>query len=465
MNTKPQPFQLTPRLALQHASSTVVALSERAFGKVFALDSEAPPAPSAAPDLPFSKVAIMRIRGPLMQRASDDFCGYADGYDAISSRFSSAMQDPSIGVVIMVIDSPGGDCAGLFEAVTRMQAARDAAKKPVFAYADELTASAAYAIACIATDGIYAPRSGDVGSVGAIAIHVDVTGADQKDGFAYQIFRSGPRKAEGLPIEPLNDVAAAALQQRVNDSAQQFFEVVSQARGIPVDQLAALGGACFSAKDALAVKLIDGIASLETVIMMAGASMPSAPGAPMTDSELQKQKDMEAENATLKERVRKMEEDAAKAEEDAKKAKKADDEGGEDPEDAPEEGDDPPDSSKSKAAAPKAKTSALATENAALKSKIAAMDAIDKASEEKRLTPAMRKTALKLADKAPEDVEGFLAQCQDHQLGKEHKAAKEGGAIVALTAEELSVAKQMGISHETFAAYKAARAAEKGSAP
>lgn len=481
-------FKLTPELALQHASSPVVALSERAFGRSYTLDTEAPkvfmvdgPAPATPPpvpppaEMPSSKVAVMKIRGPLLQRASVNVCGgYVDGYDAITARFSGALMDPSVGAMVMVIDSPGGDCAGLFEAVARMQAVQAMTKKPVIVYADEQCASAAYAIACLATEGIFAPRSGDVGSVGAIAIRCDVTGAVAKEGLAYQIFRSGPRKAEGLPIEALSDVAAAAIQQRVDDMAQQFFEVVSVARGIPVDQLAALGGACFSSKDAFAAKLTNGTASLETVFTMAGASMPSAPGASMTDAEQQKQKDLETENATLKERLRKTEEDMAKAEEDAKS--KTDGEGGDSPEETPDDEngdpddpDDAPDSSKSKkattaAATPKAskKTNALATENARLKAEIGALAAIDSAIG---LTPALRNTALKLAKNAPDTVAGFLAECGNRSdLGKEHSAKSASGLVmVVLTAEEISVAKQMGITQEALAASKAAPSAEKGS--
>lgn len=449
------PIKLTPRLALAYSRANVLLLSESAFDKVHAVSSDAPAAPARAATAPDGKaVALMQIEGPLLQRAQAGLCGgFVDGYDAITSRLCSALQDPSIGSIILVIDSPGGDSAGMFVAIDTMKAAIAAAGKPVFAYADEMAASAAYAIACLATAGIFAPRGAEVGSVGAICVHYDVTGMNEKDGISFQIFRSGSRKAEGLPIEPLNDTAAAALQSRVDGVAAQFFEHVSSARGVSTEQLAAIAGACLTADQAKAAGLIDAVASLDTVIALAGGVLPtSSQGDPMTAEEQSKMDDLIAQNATLKEQLKQ-----------SKKA--ADGEGKDSQEEEPSDPDDDDDDDTDSKAKASAEVLSLRAENTKLKTKLDASEAVDAAIREGKLTPGKRKKALKIASESPAAFASFLDLMPQSPVANETPApAANVAAIVHLSADDLEVCRQLNITPAAFAAAnKIAPSAQKGS--
>jgi len=260
-------FSLTPALLAQHRGGQILALAANAVGRNFALSSTLPSA-IAAPSAP--TVAVVTIRGPLAQRAEEQVCGIVDGYDAIEARLDAALA--SADAVVLDIDSPGGDAAGCFEACRRMAAKVEASGKDVFAFANEMAASGAFAIAMVANRGVYLPPEGCVGSVGVISLHVEQVDHLAQSGVTPTVFRAPARKAEGLPVERLTDDARARIQGTVDAFASQFFDLVAEARGMSADDVAALEGLCFYGQKAVAVGLADGVASFDDVVNMAAAS-------------------------------------------------------------------------------------------------------------------------------------------------------------------------------------------------
>lgn len=212
--------------------------------------------------------ALVRIEGPLAQRAMwEDLCTYVDGYDAIASRFSDALN--SARSVVLVIDSPGGDSAGLAEAVRRMRAMADDAGKPVVAFADEYAASAAYWIAAGVADEVYVPPLGSVGSVGCIAVHADMSGAAAKEGIALTIVRQPAGKAAGTSLEPLGEVGRARLEREVGAIAGAFIDAIAARRGLSAEAVRGTNADMFRGSAAVSAGFADGVATLEEVFTRA----------------------------------------------------------------------------------------------------------------------------------------------------------------------------------------------------
>ncbi len=67
------------------------------------------------------------------------------------------------------------------------------ADKPLWAVANESALSAAYAIAS-AADRLYVTRTGEVGSIGVVAVHVDESGADAKAGLSWSFVFAGEQQ-------------------------------------------------------------------------------------------------------------------------------------------------------------------------------------------------------------------------------------------------------------------------------
>lgn len=210
------------------------------------------------------RVAIVRIHGPIAQRS-----WWWETYDRIESNVYAALAS-SADAVLLHIDSPGGAVAGCFDAVRRMQGAVAASGKPCVAFADELAASAGYALACVASK-VCVPQSGYLGSIGVLQPMVDFTKAHALEGVRVEVVTSGTEKVDGHPAVKITDDALERTQSRVDALAEQFFAIVSQARGLTVEAVRALDGGVRLGRDCLAAGLADQVTDLPGAIALAAS--------------------------------------------------------------------------------------------------------------------------------------------------------------------------------------------------
>lgn len=223
--------------------------------------------------LRFGDVAVVCIDGPLSQRGGWFF----DGYESVADRISCALECEEIKAVVLKINSPGGVVAGCFETVKALRAGKT---KPVYAYADECAASAAYALACVA-DQIWLPASGMVGSVGVVCARYDETKADEEEGVRVDVIAVGKRKTDGNPHVKVTAEELTILQDRVDTLAQLFAEQVGAARGMTPEAVLALEAGVFLGSKAVDAGLADQVGSLtECIAAASAAGQQAAPGSP-----------------------------------------------------------------------------------------------------------------------------------------------------------------------------------------
>lgn len=232
-----------------------LAIAAAAWGLEYDAAPPPPPAQQGA-------IAVVTIRGPLTHH-SDWFC---DSYDAIKERVMAALASPAA-VVVLDIDSPGGDVSGCFETSLELRAMADAAGKPLYAYINGMGCSGAYALAC-AADRIEASAESLVGSIGVITMAVDMTEADRAMGVNVKIIASGKRKADGNPHQQITDDAVEALQSTVDDLAALFFALVSARRGLPREKVQELEAGVFYGPKALQAGLVDGVSSFSQFLSL-----------------------------------------------------------------------------------------------------------------------------------------------------------------------------------------------------
>nr|DAQ51540.1 MAG TPA: hypothetical protein [Caudoviricetes sp.] len=200
-------------------------------------------------------VAVIPVCGTLVQKLGSlrPYSGMT-GYDGIRQAFLTALADPEVNGICLDIDSPGGEVAGCFDLVDEIYNARGA--KPIHAILTENAYSAAYAIAS-AADYISVPRTGGVGSVGVITMHLDWTQRIKEDGLKVTIITFGSRKAEGSPLRELSEEAFNAIQQDINAMGELFVNTVARNRGISAKIIKSTQAACFMAADGVELGLAD----------------------------------------------------------------------------------------------------------------------------------------------------------------------------------------------------------------
>lgn len=218
-------------------------------------------------------IAVIPIQGTLVQKLGclRPYSGMT-GYDGIRQTFLTAMADPEITGICLDIDSPGGEVAGCFDLVDEIYNARG--DKPIHAILSESAYSAAYAIAS-AADRICVPRTGGVGSVGVVTMHLDWSQRIKDDGLKVTIITFGSRKAEGSPYKELSDEAFTAIQQDINAMGELFVNTVARNRGISAKAIKNTQAACFMAGDGVEQGLADEVitpdAAFRKLLSLTGA--------------------------------------------------------------------------------------------------------------------------------------------------------------------------------------------------
>ena len=173
-------------------------------------------------------VAVIGITGVISRKEG----WWADaGQDGIRQALDEARQDARVRAILLSFNSPGGVAAGVKELADYIASIDD---KPVAAYADGLTASAAYWLAS-ATGRVYAPATAQVGSVGVISEMRNISGFLDKMGVSITYIASGKWKAAGNPVEKLTPEQTAYFQERVDALHDVFKADVARHMGISQD--------------------------------------------------------------------------------------------------------------------------------------------------------------------------------------------------------------------------------------
>lgn len=210
------------------------------------------------------ELAVIQVIGPLVQRAGlmGADCGDMTSYEQLAQELDAALADDRVKGIVLELDSPGGECAGLFGFVSKLAAARKTSGKPVYAVANEAAYSAAYAIAS-AADRVFLTETAGVGSIGVVACHLDQSAADAKDGRKFSYVFAGEKKVDGNSHEPLSDRARAGIQSEVDALYETFVKSVATHRGIPQRDVRGTEADTFMGEKAVAAGLADQIGSLE----------------------------------------------------------------------------------------------------------------------------------------------------------------------------------------------------------
>ena len=223
-----------------------------------------------------SGVALIPILGTLVQRGDwmDAMSGLTS-YSSIASLLDTALSDGDVRGVLLEIDSPGGEGAGLMDLAARIYGGRG--KKRIWSTATEQAFSAAYWLAS-QTEKLYAPITGGVGSIGAVALHVDQSKRDSQMGYTYTVVYAGARKVDLNSHAPLPPEGRARLQLEVDRFRALFAGEVAKGRGISAESALATEAALLTPDQALEGKFIDGIATLMETVALIEAALSGSTG-------------------------------------------------------------------------------------------------------------------------------------------------------------------------------------------
>lgn len=238
------------------------------------------PPPQMGPPMPAPALAneqgiyVLPIHGTLAQRAVGlDAMSGLTSYISIARRLDAALADDSVRGIVLEIDSPGGEAAGVFDLADKIRAASGV--KPIWAVANDAAFSAAYALAS-ATSRLFVTRTGGIGSIGVIALHVDQSQSDANAGLKFTPIHAGARKNDGTPHEPLTDEARGSIQTEVNRLYELFVLTVADQRGLSAEAVRKTEAALYFGQDAINVGLADRLGTLSDAVQQMHAELDAA---------------------------------------------------------------------------------------------------------------------------------------------------------------------------------------------
>jgi ClpP class serine protease len=207
------------------------------------------------------QTAILPITGPIIRRGnlmSSLSGGPMTSVELLAKDFTRALEDDSFTSIVLDVDSPGGEAAGISELASIIRDGRSA--KSITAYVGDLAASAAYWLASAAAE-VVVNKTAAVGSIGVV---MAVPDGQEREGYVEFVSSASPQKRP----DPKSKAGAAQLQALVDVLGDLFVDDVAANRVVSRETVLeefGAGGLKVGA-DAVASGMADRLGSFEEVL-------------------------------------------------------------------------------------------------------------------------------------------------------------------------------------------------------
>lgn len=201
-------------------------------------------------------VGLVEVKGPILdsQETVRQLIDFGDSH--------------MVKAIVLRVDSPGGVVGPSQEICAEVK--KLAQKKTVIVSMGSVAASGGYYISAPATK-IYANPGTITGSIGVLMKLSNFEGLMGKIGMKATTLKSGQFKDSGSPTRAMTKEEQAVLQGVIDNLHGQFVKAVAEGRKLPIDEVKRLAdGRVYTGEQALALKLVDKIGTLQDACNEAG---------------------------------------------------------------------------------------------------------------------------------------------------------------------------------------------------
>lgn len=216
------------------------------------------------------KILLVDVDGIINNQKDHSFSGNTIALgmvERIRSILEKAEKDNEIQALLLKINSPGGTVTASDIIFHLLKDYKKSKKIKIYAQIMDLAASGGYYVA-LAGDEVTAHPTSLVGSIGVIALKVNLENLMTKIGVSWEIVKSGDKKDFMSPFRPFTKEEKTLFQNTIDRFHQRFVTAIAENRSeLNKSQVQLLAdGRIFDADQAKDLKLIDHIGYMTDTI-------------------------------------------------------------------------------------------------------------------------------------------------------------------------------------------------------
>jgi protease-4 len=213
------------------------------------------------------KVLLIDIKGVISNKKEVSALGVEINVglvDRVREILKKAEKDNDVKALILRINTPGGTVTSSDIIYHEIKAFKERKKIKVYAVVMDLAASGGYYVAQAADRIIVHPTS-LTGSIGVIAMKMNLSGLLDKVGVDFEVVKSGDHKDFLSPFRALTKDERLIFQETIDNLHQRFVSTIEDNRTqLSRDEIKKLAdGRIYTSQQALEAKLIDQIAYMD----------------------------------------------------------------------------------------------------------------------------------------------------------------------------------------------------------
>ena len=219
------------------------------------------------------KILLIDIDGPISNRPKKTLVGFRSEtgmVDRIREILKKAENDKNIKGILLRINSPGGTVTSSDIIYHEIKSFKERCKIKVYVSVIDVAASGGYYVA-MAGDSIMVHPTSLVGSIGVLALKLNLEGLMGKVGVEWEVVKSTEKKDFMSPFRRLTKEERALFQETIDRYYDRFVDVVvlnrSRLDAKAVKVLA--DGRVYNARQALENYLVDSIGYLQDLVELA----------------------------------------------------------------------------------------------------------------------------------------------------------------------------------------------------
>ncbi|MDE6380964.1 MAG: signal peptide peptidase SppA [Muribaculaceae bacterium] len=218
-----------------------------------------------------NRVAVLYATGEIQENSKSGIDCYR-----LVPQITSLAEDDEVKALVLRVNSPGGSVFGSEQIGEALDYFKSKGK-PFIVSMGDYAASGGYWISCTA-DRIFADPLTITGSIGIFGLFPSAEGLVKKLGITPQTVSTNPGKDISLFYDPTQE-QLDVLQTYINDGYSRFVKRVAKGRKLKEERVRQIAeGRVYDAAQALSLKLVDKLGSLDDAVAYAASEAGLAEG-------------------------------------------------------------------------------------------------------------------------------------------------------------------------------------------